>query len=94
MHLKYCDGTGHQGYTKNPVDYKSQKLYFRGQLVTTGQLNSIDKLYKLFNASEIIITGQSAGGLAAMVWSNYIASKVLNTTKIYVLPDSGIFLDQ
>ena len=92
--LKYCTGTGHQGYKKDPIDYKGQKLYFRGQYATIGQLNAIDKLYKLFNATEIIVTGQSAGGLAAMLWANYIASKALNTTKVLCLADSGIFLDK
>ena len=92
--LKYCTGTGHQGYKKDPIDYKGQKLYFRGQYATVGQLNAIDKLYKLFNATEIIVTGQSVGGLAAMLWANYIASKSLNTTKVLCLADSGIFLDK
>lgn len=41
-HLKYCDGTGHQGYKKDPVSYKGANLYFRGHNVTIGQLNSID----------------------------------------------------
>lgn len=93
-HLKYCDGTGHQGYKKDPVSYKGTNLYFRGHNVTTAQLNSIDQTYKLFSAAtEIVVTGQSAGGLATFLWTNYIASRAPKTAKVWSLPDSGIFLD-
>ncbi len=74
IHMKYCDGTGHQGYKKDPISYKGIKLYFRGHNSTIGKLNSIDKTLGLFSvATDIIITGQSAGGLATFLWSNYIA---------------------
>jgi hypothetical protein len=74
IHMRYCDGTGHQGYKKDPISYKGYKLYFRGHNVTVGQLNSVDNNFKIFSAAtEIIITGQSAGGLATFLWSNYIA---------------------
>ena len=70
-HLKYCDGTGHQGYKKDPIAYKGLKLNFRGHNVTQAQLNSIDQSQQLFKiATEIVITGQSAGGLAAFLWTN------------------------
>ena len=92
--MKYCDGTGHQGYKKDPIDYKGVKLYFRGHNVTEGQLNSIDKNHKLFSeATEIVVTGQSAGGLATFLWTNYIAKRAPKTAKVWSLPDSGIFLD-
>ena len=62
--------------------------------MTTGQLNSLDKKYNLFSqATEIVVTGQSAGGLATFMWSNYIKNRALNTTKVWAIPDSGIFLD-
>ena len=42
VHMKYCDGTGHQGYKKDPVVYQNTKLWFRGHNATMGQLSSID----------------------------------------------------
>ena len=95
IHMKYCDGTGHQGYRKDPVLYKGSKLWFRGHNNTIGQLNSIDNLFNIFTqAKEIIVTGQSAGGLATFLWSNYIVNKASTSTKIRAVSDSGIFLDQ
>lgn len=92
--MKYCDGTGHQGYKKDPISYKDTKLYFRGHNATIGQLNSLAYKYHLFSgAIEIVVTGQSAGGLATFLWSNYIADRSQKTAKVWSLPDSGIFLD-
>lgn len=94
IHMKYCDGTGHQGYKKDPVSYKDTKLYFRGHNATIGQLDSIDKNFKLFSeATDILVTGQSAGGLATFLWSDYIASRAPKGAYVWSAPDSGIFLD-
>lgn len=94
FHLKYCTGTGHQGYRKSSVYYKNTNLYFRGHKVAIAQLNSIDKYYGIFSkATDIIVTGQSAGGLATYLWTNYIAERAPKTAKVLSLPDSGIFLD-
>lgn len=95
IHLKYCDGTGHQGYKKDSVKYKGTELYFRGHNATIGQLDSIDEHFKVFSeATDILITGQSAGGLATFIWSDYIASRAPKGAYVWSAPDSGIFLDE
>ena len=92
--MRYCDGTGHQGFKKDPVLYKGIKLWFRGHNATKGQLNSIDAKYNIFStATDLIITGYSAGGLAMFEWSNYISDRTAEGTKVRAVPDSGIFLD-
>lgn len=73
--------------------YKNKDLYFRGHNVTIGQLDSLNNLHGLFNASDIIVTGQSAGGLATYLWTNYIVERASKNTRVISLPDSGIFLD-
>jgi O-palmitoleoyl-L-serine hydrolase len=93
VYLKYCDGTGHQGYKKDPILYKDKNLYFRGHNVTIGQLNSLESLYGLSSATDIVVTGQSAGGLATFLWTSYIADRASKGTRVISLPDSGIFLD-
>lgn len=72
--MSYCDGTGHQGYKKDPVVYKGKKIFFRGHNITIGTFDQLDKDYGLFSdkTSEIVITGESAGGLAVSLWSEYI----------------------
>lgn len=43
-------------------------------------------------ASKIMLTGASAGAIAAFTWSNYLQSIVNNPNVVYTVPDSGIFL--
>lgn len=91
--LKYCTGTGHQGTKKSPVPYKGTNLFFRGHNVTVSMLNLLEKNNKLFSgAKQVVVGGDSAGGLAVFLWTNYIKDRVKNG-KVWALPDSGIFLD-
>lgn len=92
VYMKYCDGTGHQGTKSNPVNYKNVDIYFRGANITIGQLSDVHDAYGLFNiGSEIVVSGCSAGGLAAYTWANYIYSNAKG--KVITIPDSGLFLD-
>ena len=40
----------------------------------------------------MVITGGSAGGAAAYIWSNFIYDKVENPEGVTIVPDSGIFI--
>jgi len=39
-----------------------------------------------------VVGGDSAGGLATFLWTNYVVDKAKNA-KVWSLPDSGLFLD-
>ena len=43
-------------------------------------------------AKRVVLTGQSAGGMAVFTWANYLGERVRNG-KFYVIPDAGIFYD-
>eukprot|EP00178_Gracilaria_changii_P003236 TRINITY_DN14740_c0_g2_i1.p1 TRINITY_DN14740_c0_g2~~TRINITY_DN14740_c0_g2_i1.p1 ORF type:complete len:169 (-),score=2.36 TRINITY_DN14740_c0_g2_i1:110-616(-) len=89
--IPYCDGSLHQGNAKEPVQYKDTKLYFRGSVNTRSHFKWIDMTYGLKNASKIILTGMSAGGIATNSWSNYLKNYVGDDSKVYSIADSGIF---
>ena len=58
------------------------------------RLISYDEKFKVFSeATDIVITGQSAGGLATFLWTNHIADLAPKGAKVWSVPDSGIFLD-
>lgn len=42
-------------------------------------------------ATDIMVTGGSAGGLAVFLWANYVAEHTKG--RVVAVPDSGIFLD-
>jgi hypothetical protein len=93
--MKYCDGAGHQGSRSEPILYKGAQLYFRGQNNTKATLEEINEKYGIFNGNvtHLVLSGESAGALAAYHWTNYVQGKVKNTTKFWSIPDSGIFMD-
>jgi len=50
-----------------------------------------------FNSVEqVVVSGQSAGGLATYLWTEYVREfvKKLIVFDVWSLPDSGIFLNQ
>lgn len=40
-----------------------------------------------------MVSGESAGGLAALQWVDYVRQKANKEADVYGVPDSGIFLD-
>jgi hypothetical protein len=88
----YCDGSMHQGHKTQPVSYKGEDLYFRGQNITQERFNWLNSNYAIdTNATDIILAGSEDGGLAAIQWGNYLQAAV--KAKVKVISDSSILLD-
>ena len=51
----------------------------------------MDETYDIYNGGKIVITGESAGGIATYVWSNHLLANT-KKAKVYAIPDSGLFL--
>ena len=62
--VKYCDGTGHQGYSAYPYNYNGDLIYFRGTLNTMETFRYALHKLGMVDATEILVSGGSAGGLA------------------------------
>jgi hypothetical protein len=89
----YCDGTGHQGTRKEPILYKNRSIFFRGHNITVERFDDLEAKLGLFSKAEkVVISGESAGGLASAMWTNYLAEKVQNG-KVYSVVDAGLFYD-
>lgn len=83
--IKYCDGFGHQSNADN------YGLYFRGLNNTLGVIKYLEDHLSFKQAESVIVTGYSAGGLAAITWSNYIDSITTKPNNTYSIIDSGLF---
>ena len=90
--VPYCDGGLHQGSRLEPIKYKDSSLYFRGANNTLAHFAYLDKNFNLFQATEIMITGTSAGGLASYIWSNYVYDRSQHPEGVIIVPDSGLFI--
>lgn len=53
----------------------------------------IEKNYNISKASKVVWTGGSAGAIGAYLWSGYIRQYFQNGPKLYIIVDSGIFVD-
>lgn len=65
-------------------------LYFRGYNNTRTILADIPNLS---SATHFVLTGGSAGGVAAYYWADQIKSMFSDSVKYAVIPDSGYIYD-
>jgi len=88
VYLPYCDGGSFTGdaISNNPT------LYFQGLKIRQGVIASLQASYGFSKATDIVVGGCSAGGLAAYLHVDWWASQAPNA-KTRGLPDSGFFLD-
>lgn len=49
----------------------------------------LDEMLDFYNGDRIVITGVSAGGMAAFFYSNYLMEHS-KRAKVYAVPDSGL----
>lgn len=93
MLFAYCDGALHQGNNMNPIEYKDTKLYFRGNRIVRSHFKWLIEKYHIDQASNILLSGGSAGAVASIVWGNYLQTIVKNPDIVHNVPDCGVFLN-
>ncbi|CAD8202184.1 unnamed protein product [Paramecium pentaurelia] len=91
ININYCDGTGHQGYKKDAALYNGKKLYFRGDKIVKSII--IEFYERMSKGGTVIVSGCSAGGLAAYYWVEYFRDILPLNVQVLGVPDSGIFID-
>lgn len=94
--LRYCDGASFSGNNDTVAEYEGKKLYFRGNRNRQGAVDLLLSEYGLDQATDVVVSGCSAGGLATYLhadqWCDSVAAKSAGV-KCVALPDSGFFLD-
>ena len=90
-YLIACDGSGHQGSKLAAVQYKGEDLYFRGANNTLASLQHLNDTYQLYLRPTIVLAGTSTGGLAAMLWANFVQENAIKS-RVYVVADSAVIV--
>ncbi|XP_057525839.1 pectin acetylesterase 9-like [Amaranthus tricolor] len=88
--LRYCDGASFAGDSK--FDNGTKLLYFRGQKIWQAIIHDLLPL-GLANADKALLSGASAGGLAAFLHCNEFSSFLPKTATVKCISDAGFFLD-
>lgn len=94
-YLMYCDGASFVGYRATPVPVGNSTVTFRGIRNVVASLTALGPL-GLASAEELIVTGNSAGGLATYLLADYVAAFVRATSpsaRVVAAPIAGYFLD-
>ncbi|KAJ9187965.1 hypothetical protein P3X46_003372 [Hevea brasiliensis] len=86
--LRYCDGASFSGDSKN----EAAQLYFRGQRIWSAAMEKL-MAEGMQNASQALLSGCSAGGLASILHCDEFGDLFPQSTKVKCLSDAGLFLD-
>jgi hypothetical protein len=90
--LYYCDGASWTGNMADPVD----GLYYRGWQNMKAVMTDLLTNRGLDQATDVLIGGDSAGGLATFYHIDYMNERIQNaspTARVLGMPDSGYWPD-
>lgn len=96
--LRYCDGASLSGDKDTPTNNSGTLLHFRGRAILDAEIKSLLVDRGMDQATDVIVSGCSAGGLATFLhcdhWADAIAKATNANAKVACMPDSGFFLDE
>ena len=92
--LPYCDGAFFSGDRDEPVIVDSTPVYYRGHRILVAAFKDLLKTKGLDKATDVLISGDSAGAMATYYHADEIKSMLPSTTRFKMAPFSGIFLDR
>ena len=99
VYFKYCDGGSFSGSNASttPSGVSDTVLHWRGKHVLNGGITDMLQNRGLASAAEVVVSGCSAGGLAAFLHCEHFADRIHAegnaTAKVVCMPDSGLFRD-
>ena len=91
--LIYCDGGSFSGNNLTKTIYNDTEIFFRGFLNLQSYHRDLTEKYNFLSATDVVISGASAGGLATFIHLDWWKSQTGINTKVIGLPDSGFFPD-
>lgn len=87
--VPYCSQDLHSGTVTQPSN-ETWGLYFSGHLVFQAILNALEASAGLGQATEIILTGASAGGIGVWINVDYLAERYPNA-RVTAVPIAGFY---
>ena len=91
--LYYCDGASFSGDADAVSNTTGTPLYFRGKRVLDALLDALLDEHGLSTATDVLLSGGSAGGLSTYLHADYVQSKMpASVTRFKAAPVSGFFL--
>ena len=82
--LMYCDGASFSGHVDSPVSVGEETVYFRGRLVLAALIRELGRLGLGAPNQEVLLSGGSAGGLAAILQGDRVKAMLPRVAKFKV----------
>eukprot|EP01084_Bolivina_argentea_P285134 488898_1 len=95
VYVKYCDGASFSGNNETIYGAVGVNLHLRGWRILNGVFEELQRNYGWDKATDVLVSGCSAGGLTTWLHSDYIYDtyvKPLNAAFLS-MPDSGFFME-
>ena len=99
VYIGYCDGNSFSGRRLSPVavDGTKEVVHYKGHFILDAVYDMLLMQHSMNTASEVLISGSSAGGLAVLLHLDYIYHKIKNRSKtkpiITGFADAAYFMD-
>ncbi|CAI5459558.1 unnamed protein product [Closterium sp. Yama58-4] len=93
--LAYCDGGSFAGHRTHPVPVQGGSIFIRGRAIRDAIFDHLH--HRLADAQQVVVSGCSEGGLAALLHCDHIRAAFFPTLPLSAyacLPDAAIFLDR
>ncbi|XP_027928790.1 pectin acetylesterase 5-like isoform X2 [Vigna unguiculata] len=88
--IRYCDGASFAGH---PESERGSELFFRGQVIWEAIMDELLSI-GLSEAKQALLSGCSAGGLAALIHCDNFRQVLPKEATVKCLSDAGFFLDE
>ena len=91
----YCDGTSQTSDRDEPLVVRGKPVHMRGRALLDAHLHELEMHYNfLSTATEVIVSGTSAGGMSTFMHSSYIKTQLKHeAAKLVAVPDAGFWWD-
>lgn len=89
----YCDGGSFLGNRSQAIKYKSRKIYFRGAAIFDGIIDFLLTQADLGSAKKVILSGSSAGGLAALIHADHLHKRLQKIKSVHAVLDAMLFVN-
>jgi len=96
--LHYCDGGSFSTGREDPIDVYTKggtpvQMWFRGRQVFNALVAHLQTSLGMDEATEVILSGGSSGGLAVFYNIDHLASLLPPGVRLTGFPDGGFFID-
>ena len=83
----YCDGSSFSSYRQDTYD----GLHYKGRKILDGVLTELLTTHNMNAATDVILSGTSAGGMATYMHAELFYKALPSSTKMVAVPDAGFW---